>query len=610
VHAIISISFVLLRYGLGCAVFAMSSLTFAQRTDVSDTRETIEALPPNLDAFVEAQMKAWHVPGLALAVVTKDRVLLTKGYGVADVDTGRRVGSRTVFPIASLTKSFTAASLLVLAREGKLDLDKPVREYLPDFQMHDPYATQTLTTRDLLSHRSGLPRHEYVWFGTQYSRDNLYKKLRFLEPAAQPRTEFQYQNLMFMTAGYLGGRVAGVEWETLVKQKILTPLGMVRANFTLHELRADADHATGYAKPANQDVVKVDYDALDAMGPTGSINATIDDMAAYAQMYLGKTGSPLHASDVAQMSRPHTAIAELSPFAERGITNYGLGLFVSSYRGHRYAFHGGNLTGASTYYAFFPERGFAVVALSNMTNSLLPNVVAFRIFDHMINKPAVDWSERLLAYEEKTRDDNARAKTHNVTQQRASTHPSHSLDEYVGEYLHPGYGVAVVVSNRGALELRFNGAATPINHLHFDVFEAPTDPLNRLGRFKVMFHTDWSGEIAALSIPFEPRLPDIRFVKQGNPDMRQQSFLLPFAGTYELRGNDVSVDVRGDLLIVSMPGQPPYELEGVRGTLFRIKGLSGYRVEFVRGAASDSGVIDQMTVFQPNGTYVAERKRQ
>jgi CubicO group peptidase (beta-lactamase class C family) len=589
-------------------MLAISSLSCAQQVTTPDAIAATASLPPDFDDFIEAQMKTWDVPGLAVAVVTKDRVLLAKGFGYADTETKRAVSPQTLFPIASLTKSFTAASLLTLAREGKLDLDKPVREYLPDFQMHDAYATQTLTPRDLLSHRSGLPRHEYVWFGTDYTRENLYRKLRYLEPVAPPRAEFQYQNLMYMTAGYLGGRVAGTDWETLVRQNIFAPLDMRRANFTLRELLADADHTLGYAKNAQKKVIKIDYEALDAMGPTGSINASIVDMAKYAQMYLGRAGTPLQALDVAQMSRPHTAISELSPFSERGITNYGMGMFVSTYRGHRYVFHGGNLTGASSYLAFFPERGFAVVALSNMTVSLLPNVASFRIFDHMINQPPVDWSKRLLALEEKTRANETQVKQQNITQQRSGTQPSHAIDEYVGQYLHPGYGAATITNKAGVLEMRFNGETTPINHLHFDVFQAPSNLLNRLGLLKVMFHADWSGEIAALSIPFEPRVADIRFVKQGNTDMRGESFLLPFVGAYELRGINIAVDIRGDQLTIAIPGQPTHTLEGIRGNLFRIKGLSGYSVEFAKRPGNDA--FEQMTLFQPNGIYVAERKRQ
>jgi CubicO group peptidase (beta-lactamase class C family) len=598
----------LLRCAISFVILATISPSFSQDVAAASALRMGASIPRDFDDFVNAQMKAWDVPGLAVAVVTKDHVLLAKGYGYADLESKRAVTPQTLFPIASLTKSFTAASLLILAREGKLDLDKPVREYLQDFQMHDASATQLLTPRDLLSHRSGLPRHEYVWFGTDYSRENLYRKLRYLEPVAPPRSEFQYQNLMYMTAGYLGGRVAGADWETLVQQKIFAPLDMQRANFTVGELLANPDHALGYAKDASKAVIKLDYEALDAMGPTGSINASITDMAKYAQMYLGKAGVPLQAQDVAQMGRPHTAISELSPFLERGITNYGLGMFVSTYRGHRYVFHGGNLTGASSYFAFFPEQGFAVVALSNMTVSLLPNVASFRIFDHMLKQSTVDWSQRLLALEEKTRADDARAKGQKNSQQRSGTQPSHAINEYVGQYSHPGYGIATITNKSGALQMHFNGETTAIDHLHFDVFQAPSNLLNRLGLMKVMFHADWSGEISALSIPFEPRVSDIRFVKQGNAAMRDASFLVPFVGSYEFRGLNITVDIRGDRLVVSIPGQPVHELEGVRDQLFRIKGLSGYSVEFAQPDAS--GTTPQMTMFQPNGIYVAERKQQ
>ena len=182
----------------------------------------------NLDGFDDFMAKAmqeFKVPGAAVAVVKDGKILLAKGYGYRDVARKLPVTGTTLFPIASITKSFTVTSLGTLADQGKLDWDKPVREYLPGFRMYDPVTTEQLTTRDMVTHRSGLPRHDLVWYSSSFTREQLVEKLRYLEPNKPIRSTFQYNNLMFLTAGYLGGRIAGTSWEELVRRARARPAG-------------------------------------------------------------------------------------------------------------------------------------------------------------------------------------------------------------------------------------------------------------------------------------------------------------------------------------------------------------------------------------------------
>ena len=155
-----------------------------------------------LDAFVDSVMKEWKVPGLAVAAIKNGDVVLARGYGFRNVQSQLPVTPRTLFAIGSNSKSFTVTVLGMLNDEEKIDWDKPVREYLPDFRLHDPVATEQMTPRDLVCHRSGLPRHDLVWLATGLSRPELYGRLRYLQPNKPFRSTYQYQNLMFMTAGY------------------------------------------------------------------------------------------------------------------------------------------------------------------------------------------------------------------------------------------------------------------------------------------------------------------------------------------------------------------------------------------------------------------------
>src|SRR5580698_4158474 len=185
------------------------------------------------DDFANQALRDWKCDGFAIAVIQDGQVILSKGYGLRNVKRNLPVTTKTLFAIGSSTKSFTVSAMGALVDQGKLDWDKPVRDYLPDFKMWDPFATERMTPRDLVTHRSGLPRHDLMWYSSPFSREEIFNRLRYLEPNKDFRTTFQYQNLMFMTAGYLAGHVAGMSWEQLVHNTIFEPLGMTGSNFSV-----------------------------------------------------------------------------------------------------------------------------------------------------------------------------------------------------------------------------------------------------------------------------------------------------------------------------------------------------------------------------------------
>src|SRR5215468_6078573 len=211
--------------------------------------------PPNFngfDGFVEQVMKDWKVPGLAVAVVKDGKVIYAKGFGYRDVKKGLKVTPDTLFAIGSCSKAFTATAMAILADEGKLDWDKPVRNYLPDLMLHDGYATEHIRPRDLVTHQSGLPRHDMVWYGSPLSRKELYDRLRYLEPSRPLHAKYQYNNLMFMTAGLLVERLSGVTWEQFVRTRILDPLGMKNTNFSVSDSEKSSDFAQPYSEVKGQ----------------------------------------------------------------------------------------------------------------------------------------------------------------------------------------------------------------------------------------------------------------------------------------------------------------------------------------------------------------------
>lgn len=575
------------------------------------------ATKPTLDGFddwMARAMKDWKVPGLAIAVVQDGKVILSKGYGLRDVKNNLPVTPSTLFAIGSITKSFTVSALGMLADEGKLDWDKPVREYLPDFRMYDEVATGHMTPRDLVTHRSGLPRHDALWYNTALAREEMVARLRYLEPNKDFRSTYQYNNLMFLTAGVLAQRISGMKWEDLVRQRLFAPLEMKASNFSV----ADSQKAADFAKPyenAKGNVVEIPFRGIDEIAPAGAINSCVDDMSRYLLFHLshGKSGDKqlLSEGNEVQMQTPQMVIQSQPRYPEVGFGAYGMAFLVTTYRGHRLVQHGGAIDGFTAQLGFLPLDNIGVIVLTNLgadKNHLTVDTM-YNVFDRLFGLDPIDWSGRDLSDMHKAEAAEAEAKQKGYTGQKTGTHPSHELAEYVGEYENAGYGRLQIEAGKdaGTLAMTYNRLSTPLWHFHYDVFAAPEDPLNPFEKMKVRFTTDLKGNIDSILVPLEPNVKEIVFTRAPETRMRERSFLEPLTGQYELGAVTVTIALKGeDTLVMSVPGQPERALVPVRGMTFDLQGLSGFSLEFKKDA---SGAVTEFVSYQPGGTYVARRKR-
>ena len=617
-------SFAVWRLAVICLVASSLAITgLAQDTASS------QAIPPQpvlswarnldgFDAFMEKAMRDFKVPGAAVAVVKDGKIILAKGYGYRDVDHKLPVTGKTVFPIASMTKSFTVSSLGVLVDQGKLEWDKPVREFLPGFRMYDPVATDQMTPRDLVTHRSGLPRHDFVWYTSHFTYKELVDRLRYLEPNESLRAKFQYNNLMFVTAGYLAGRVAGMPWEDLVRQRILGPLGMTGTYMSSAEARKSSEYALPYRKDwKTQEVHQIDFAAWGEIGPAGGINSNIDDMARYLLMHMNKgqiDGKQfLSANTASQMQTPQMVIQGTPAFPELGENSYGMGFFINTYRGHKQVSHGGNLDGFSSQLAFFPNEGIGVIVLTNMDGTPLRDFVPYYIFERLQGMDPVDWDGRLLALQKKGEAQEMTAEKKGITGQHTGTHPSHDLAEYTGDFQNPGYGkISIHAVSKGgveglnALEMTLNDIRRPLEHFHYDTFRVPEDPLDSFEKLTVSFRTDPDGEIASLSAPLDSRVADIVFKRVAEARMFEVAFLRQFTGTYDAGATGVNVVLVGDnSLELTTPGAPTRKLVPRRGTRFDIQGAVGVSVEFKQDA---SGKTQELVLYTPGSVSVIKKK--
>ena len=201
-----------------------------------------------LDQYIEQVRVGWKIPGVAVGIVRNDSLIYARGFGLKELGKPDSVTPRTLFAIGSNTKSFTATAAAMMVDEGKMTWNDKVTKWLPGFQLYDQYVTRELTLRDVLSHRSGLGRRgDALWYGTDYSRDEILRRIRYLKPNAGFRTEMGYQNIMVLAAGQMVGRASGDGYDETIRKRIFAPLGMTTSNLSPKDLPAQGDVSTPHS---------------------------------------------------------------------------------------------------------------------------------------------------------------------------------------------------------------------------------------------------------------------------------------------------------------------------------------------------------------------------
>jgi len=471
-----------------------------------------------IDQVVTGLMKEWQVPGLALGIVKDGQVLYLKGYGYRDVEKQLPVTPQTLMAIGSNSKSFTVTLMGMLADQGKLDWDTPVRHYLPDFQLYDRYASEHMTPRDLVRHDSGLPRHDLLWYGRHFSRQEIYHRIRYLKPNVSFRERWQYQNLMFLTAGVLVERIWGRSWEDLVRSELFTPLGMTRSLPGAAGVEATEDHAWAYERRKGE-VRRIPIRNIDAVGPAGSIMSNVEDMTKYIRFRMAHgrstTGPRLSAAMEDQMQAPQMVVGPVfAPQIWPGfdLVTYGLGLAVASYRGHRAIVHGGGIDGFISQMSWLPDDGIGIMVLTNLGNpNPVPTMVVESIYDRLLGLPPIDYATLQRAKDAENRRKAEEAAKAVRAGQVPGTSPSHELAAYAGVYEHPGYGRLEIRQTDRGLEMVLDDLTAPLTHYHYEVFEMG-DPGNivRLSGLAT-FVTDLQGRVSKVEVPLEPNVSPIVF---------------------------------------------------------------------------------------------------
>ncbi len=563
-------------------------------------------------------LDTWKASGFAVAVVENDKVIYSKGFGYRDFENKKPADANTLFAIGSCTKAFTASLLGILEKEEKLSLDDHPSMYVPELSFSDPAIQQGVTIKDLITHRTGLPRHDFAWyFFPTDSKDSLIMKIKHQKPFADLRETWYYNNFMYLTQGVIAERITGKTWEENIQERIFIPLDMNDSRVSSYEAEESNNVAKGYGVK-NDQIDYMPYYRISGMSPAGSIYSSANDMAKWVKTWIngGKNGSDelLPAGYVNQAMSSQMVVNSGTPNPKRPdlhFANYGYGWMVSSYKGHYRVEHGGNINGFSASTSFFPTDSVGIVVLVNQNGSTVTGVVRNIIADRMLRVKKTDWNGDL--FEEISSQQNAAESSTQEDSKVEGTRPSHVSEQYTGTYSNEGYGSFKLVSKNDSLIAIFKRLNLYLSHYHYDVFtpleikENGVDSLDFLGPIKFNFRTSNQGDIDELAIQIEPAISEpIIFKRTPNEIAVSTEQLEKYVGTYALGPMEAKVYLKEEALYLFVPGQPEYELGPIAEHLFTIKILQGYKVEFT---IDENGDINGFKSIQPNGTFSAEKKK-
>jgi len=570
---------------------------------------TAQAKPlQGLDGYIRKAMTDWQVPGLALAVVHNDSVVLAKGYGVRTLGSSDRVDERTMFAIGSSSKAFTALGVATLVDEGKVRWDDPATKYLPGFQLYDPYVTRELTVRDLLTHRSGLSRGDLVWYAQDLPRDSILYHVRYLKPTWSLRAHFGYQNIMYLAAGQLTARLTGKSWDEVMRDRIFTPLGMTATNTSVTELDRLPNVATPHEE-VDDTVRVVPWHNIDNIAPAGSINSNVVDMAQWVRFQLagGKAGGKqlLSAAAFDETHKPQTILPLEGPWKlmmqDAHFGTYGMGWLVHDYAGRKVVEHGGNIDGMHALVALLPEERTGLVVLTNLGGNFLTYALMYRVFDAYLKRPQKDWSATLLKGFKELMDQAKTEEKNREAKRIRGTSPSLPLERYAGTYVDSMYGEATVRAEGPKLVLRYGTMTGDLEHWQHDTFRSRWRQRHQ-GKTLVTFDLDADSKVDEMKVQDLADFTRKPEVTDTTPGVHIAEADLPkYTGSFAATGLPVTAEVQvvGGRLKLTVEGQPPYTLVPVTPTRFRLTGPPDMPAGFFLDYTMAGDSVKSVTLVQP-----------
>ena len=592
---------------LALLVLATAAFGVGARAQEADVTKKLEGF----DAYMQQTLKDWNTPGVGVGIVVGDKLVFAKGYGYRDHEKKLPFTTKTMQPIASNSKLFTAVAAGMLVEEGKLVWDRPIRDSVPEIQFYNDQLNSNVTLRDMLSHRTGVTRHDLIWFKSPFTREELFEKLKYLEPQEPMRTTFLYNNLMFAAVGQIIKIKSGKKWEDFVRERIFTPLDMSTTCYTIADMLKQPDYGVPFREKRDSfELYKIPYyEDTEGVAPAGAVISNIDELSHWliALMNEGKYNGRqvLPAGALKATLQPAIALpnagGEALGFWELINSAYGMGRWTASYRGKLLTYHGGDLPGFHSQVSFMPNDKIGVIVLVISDHSApLYNIVSYNVYERLLGMDQTPWSQRQLQQRLANKKAGTEARAKAGGDRVPNTKPSHAHADYVGEYENPAYGILRIGLQGDQLQFGFHEFHFPMNHFHYDRFDTQDD--EQYGKFSVNFRTNPQGDIDSAVISLDQA--EVVFTRK--PEALQAILLEKLAGVY-LTPSKVKFEVRyhpGTGLSIAFPGAPPQKLSHVKGMQFRTPLFADDIYEFVL----ENGQVKALKERTPSGEYTFQRQ--
>lgn len=365
-----------------------------------------------IDSLVTFTLKTFNVPGIAVGVVKDGKLIHAKGYGIANLSTGKKVDEHTLFGVASNSKAFTTTAISMLVDEGKMSWDDKVTDHIPGFKMYDPYVTEAFTVRDLVTHRSGLGLGAgdlMMWpDSSNFTRADIIHNLRYLKPVSDFRTQFDYDNNLYIVAGEVIAHVSGMPWEKFIEKRIMQPLGFRASAASLTRLKDKSNMIRPHA-PVDGELRVLDIDWSETANAAGGIWSNISDFSRWTILQLngGRYGDSLEnrlfsAGMHWEMWSPQTIIPTgTRPPYNTHFSAYGLGWFLSDVKGYKQVTHTGGLAGIVTQHVLIPELSLGIIVFTNQQSGAAFSAISNTIKDGYLGINGQDWVKTYCEIEQR-----------------------------------------------------------------------------------------------------------------------------------------------------------------------------------------------------------------
>nr|WP_321246253.1 serine hydrolase [uncultured Psychroserpens sp.] len=354
-----------------------------------------------LDGLIKETLTTFDVPGISVGILKDGEIVYAKGHGVRSLTNEKDMNENTLVGVASNSKGFTCFALAMMIDEGKLNWDDKVRQHIPEFQLKDAWVTQEFTVRDLVTHRSGmgLGAGDLMFFpeGNDFNVNDVISNVKYLEPESSFRSEFSYNNNMFIVAGEVLKRVSGLSWEEFIETKIMKPVGMTNSKASYNRVTDKSNIIDAHTR-ADGKVVQIPHDWSPTANPAGGIMSNVPDMLTWAAFLMNdavtKNGDRLLSEkqfhELWQLQTPLRV--RKGDWYDSNFRGYGLGWFLTDVKGgHKQVYHTGGLIGTVTQFTMIPDLDLAIVVLTNQMVGSAFNTITNTVKDSYLGYDDRDW---------------------------------------------------------------------------------------------------------------------------------------------------------------------------------------------------------------------------